>query len=545
MNQTTIPADAPRGERTPVTPWQPLHFLNLYRMVISGLFLALSWTETGPTLLGRDDPRLFIFTSLIYLSLAIVGSFSIRKRWPVFQVQLALQLTVDIACITVLTHASGGVTSGLGMLLVAAVAGGSLLVSRHAAVAIASGAALAILLEESYRYLWQFSEYSYYTHAGILGMVMLITSVLASTLARRALESEALAAQRGIDLANLEQVNDYIIQHMQTGIIVADEFGVIRLINESARKLLESAGAGNGSRVEDISSELSRQLHAWKSDGEFGSDEFRASASGAQILPRFARLGGERRSGALVFLEDTAGMAQRAQQLKLASLGRLTASIAHEIRNPLGAISHASQLLHESPDLGEGDQRLSEIIHEHAQRVNKIIENIMQLSRRDRSNPELFGLLDWLEHFADEFCQAHKCPRGDISIEANPPGPLVRFDRSQLRQVMWNLCGNALRYADAPPGEPKVRLVASQSDAQSPPALDVLNPGAPIGPEAAEQLFEPFYTTHHTGTGLGLYISRELCEANQARLDYVPIGQDGSCFRLSFADPRRKQQKVA
>ena len=550
MNNATVnhpvpTGDTPRPATDSASPWRPLHLLNLYRMVISGLFLALVWTESGPTLLGRDDPELFLYTSITYMGLALLASFSISKRWPAFHLQLTLQLGLDIICIGILTHASGGVTSGLGMLLVAAVAGGSLLVSRHTAVALASAAALAILLEETYRYLLNFSEQSYFTHAGILGLVMMATAILASTLARRAVESEALATQRGVDLANLEQLNNYVIQHMQTGIMAIDDAGMVRMINESARGLLERPQARVNAPLAELSVELTEQLRGWRDDPDFASHEFRASPTGAQIQPRFARLGAGERSGALIFLEDTASTAQRAQQLKLASLGRLTASIAHEIRNPLGAISHASQLLFESPQLGEGDQRLSEIIHEHSQRVNQIIENIMQLSRRDRSKPELLDLREYLTHFAGEFSATHHCAESDIAITIELSDPQIRFDRSQLRQVMTNLCANALRYSTAQPGSPKISLSVSQIGEQTPPVLDIVNPGQAIDAETAAQLFEPFFTTHHTGTGLGLYISRELCEANQARLDYTPAEQGGNCFRVSFADPRRKQKDVA
>ena len=257
-------------------------------------------------------------------------------------------------------------------------------------------------------------------------------------------------------------------------------------------------------------------------------------------MPRFAHLGKDNDSGTLIFLEDMAAVAQQAQQLKLASLGRLTASIAHEIRNPLGAISHAGQLLAESSHLDKSEARLTEIIQDHSQRVNTIIENVMQLNRRDRSNPEEIELNQWLASFVDDFClneailhsQIHHTPIDDINI--------IRFDDSQLQQILINLCQNGLRHGDQD-SRPQLWLQCGIIKESNTPYLEVIDNGKGIDATLAEHIFEPFFTTAANGSGLGLYISRELCESNQAHLNYISSPDSGSCFRITFADPRRRQ----
>jgi len=227
--------------------------------------------------------------------------------------------------------------------------------------------------------------------------------------------------------------------------------------------------------------------------------------------------------------------------MKLASLGRLTASIAHEIRNPLSAISHAGQLLAESPQLQASDTRLTDIIQQHSQRMNSIIENILQLSRLQRSHPEEFLLKPWLQDFVTTFCSTQGIETRYITIDIAPLDTLVRIDPTQLNQVLWNLCHNGLRYSVKQTGNLRLTLHGGINNESVNPFLEVIDSGPGVSQDALDHLFEPFFTTEPKGTGLGLYISRELCESNQARLNYIPTPGRGSCFRIVFADPRRKQ----
>ena len=530
--------DAPSAQ--PPT-WRPLELLNLYRLIASSLltFVALAHVQFIP--LGELNPAMFIVVAIGYLLTSLLFIITLRARIPGFKLQLYTQTTVDIVCIVLLTYASGGIRSGLGTLLIVTLAGGGMLMSGRMAVLYAAIGTLAVLGEESYLWITRAPQEASFTHAGLLGATYFLTALLAYALARRARESEALATQRGVDLANMQQLTEYVIQRMQTGVVVIDQHQRIRLINESAWHLLGYPANPTRETLATLSPELAQHFAQWQRQPDAEPHILRPTAASPELLPRFAKLGQTERSGTLIFLEDTAALAQQAQQMKLASLGRLTASIAHEIRNPLGAISHAGQLLAESPQLSGGDVRLTDIIRDHSHRMNAIVENILQLSRRQRTRPQDIPLQSWLEQFISDFCLTHNIATDHILIDVVPPDTVVRMDPQQLHQILWNLCHNGMRYSLAQTGTPRLHLRGGITADAHTPFLDVIDFGKGVAPDAVAHLFEPFFTTETSGTGLGLYISRELCESNQARLHYMAVPGGGSCFRITFADPRRKQ----
>jgi two-component system sensor histidine kinase PilS (NtrC family) len=518
--------------------WKALQYLNLYRLFLALIIVSLNILDVTPRPLGAHDMGMLKICAVIYLVYSLINVFTIHNQRPTFSIQLYFQVLADIIIITFMMHASGGAGSGLGALLVVAVAGGSLLAGGRTAAFFAAVAALAVLLDQIYTILEGGLPSTSYTQAGLLGATFFATALVGYTLARRMRDSEALAEKRGIDLANMSQLTEYIIQRMQTGVIVLDGDSHLRLINESARHLL-GLRQGQHATLERLSPKLAVHLKRWRRDNNYLASMFRVAATGSSVLPRFAMLGDRGEPGTMIFIEDTAAMAQQAQQLKLASLGRLTASIAHEIRNPLSAISHAGQLLEEAEHMNPADRRLTEIIRAHARRVNTIIENIMQLSRRQQTHSEELNLSQWLYEFHQEFSHDNPGSADIIGMAVTNENINVHFDSSQLAQVVTNLCKNALRHCRES-SAPRLMLLADTSNEGNRPFLDIMDNGPGVAPADINKLFEPFFTNTNDGTGLGLYIARELCESNQAQLDYLPREQ-GACFRITFADPRRHQ----
>ncbi len=522
--------------------WRPLHYLNLYRITLAALFVSAIYAKTNLPVLGSANQTLFQTVSFIYLGVALAASFAIRFRWMNFRLFTYGLVVFDILALTLIMRASGGIETGLGMLLVVAIAGNSLLLSSRAANLFAAIAAIAMLGEQVLAQQYP-GVTANFTQAGILGATLFATAFLAHVLSSRVRESEALAAQRGVDLANLAQLNQHVLQRMQSGIVVVDANVHVRLMNESAWFMLGLPTMGNSinKSLKIISPELAEQLIDWRRGGLSEPRMFRPGGGSVELLPKMTALGSEARAGTLIFLEDTARMAQQAQQLKLASLGRLTASIAHEIRNPLGAISHAEQLLTEMVDDNPSDassgKRLLEIIHTNSARVNDIIENVLQLSRRDHSMPETIMLKPWLEIFVNEFTQSQGCGPADISLHVERDDISAHMDASQLHQVLWNLCQNGLHHSQGYPLQPRLKLHCGQSPKSRHAFIDVIDQGPGVPPDMVQTIFEPFFTTENKGSGLGLYIARELCESNQARLNYLAIPTGGACFRLEFADP--------
>jgi two-component system sensor histidine kinase PilS (NtrC family) len=383
-----------------------------------------------------------------------------------------------------------------------------------------------------------------YLITGLTGASLFAITLLAVPFANRLRESEALAKQREIDLANLNELNEFIVRHLRESILVVDELDRVRLINETAARLLRGGSVAGGTPLQAVSPHLAFLLDNWRRQTSARRDsvgEVVAADGGTIIRPHFVALSETGSGPVLVFLEDTSVVAEQAQQTKLAALGRLSASIAHEIRNPVGAMSHAGQLLRESPTLTPEDRHLTDIIEKNGTRVSKIIENVLQLSRRDSTRQERLDLSNWVATFVEEYRKTLLLDPASFRIDAEREAtPLeVGFDPSHLHQVAWNLCDNAFRHAAPSSSTGRVDLRIGRIASTGRPYLEVGDRGAGIAPAQAERIFEPFFTTGAAGTGLGLFISRELCQTNGALLLYEPRAGGGSIFRIIFADPRR------
>jgi len=513
--------------------------VGLFRGLIGLALLIAGLAFADPPVLGERYPGIFRATALMYTALAWV-SVAFLFRGPQSGLALApIQLLADIAGITLMMHASGGILSGIGGLLVIFIGAASLTLRKRHAYLGAAVAALAILGEQTASFAAGLSTANAFIPAGVLGAIIFAIASVAIPLARRLRESEALAHQRGIDLANMAQLNDYIIQHLRESIVVVDRSENIRLINQSAAEHLGVDRQQTGRSLASVSPKLQRILIGWRVTGNRTTPGSLTSADGsAQIDVHIAPLIGREDGPVLMFLEDASLMAEKVQQTKLAALGRLSASIAHEIRNPVGALSHAGQLLEESPLAGDYERRLLDIISKNSRRVSEIVDNVMQLSRREPTKPQSISLTEWVREFIAEFVSTLEVPADRFEIITEDEIE-VQMDPGHLRQICWNLCENALRFAD-PVGRGQVITIrCARLTGNRRPFLEVADRGPGIDGEMREQLFEPFATGRIGGTGLGLFISRELCECNRATLIYKARSGGGSAFRIVFADPQR------
>ncbi|HNP37903.1 MAG TPA: HAMP domain-containing sensor histidine kinase [Woeseiaceae bacterium] len=525
----------------PDIPWRVLGTLNLFRLLIASALLAVFFVSGETPAFGNRIPPLFTATASAYLVFATVFAIALRQRAVPFNVLALTPILVDTAAVAIMMYTSSGISSGLGGLLVVFVGAGSLALPARLPMVVAAISTFAILGQELFA---DFSGFeSNYPGAGLLCAVIFAMTLAVRPLARRIEMSEALARQRGVDLQNLSELNEYIVQHLRESIVVLDAEDQVRLSNASAAELLGAGEALPGHPIRNASPALADYILSWRADRSLPSHpEITVATEGnsARITAHLAPLAKEdNRNGAvLVFLEDASLMNARVQQSKLASLGRLSASIAHEIRNPVGAMSHAAQLLAENDVISEDDRRLTEIIQTHSSRVSHIIDNVLQLSRRETSRPERFELKPWLEDFGREFSRTLELQEGELALADVADGIDVRMDPSHLRQVLWNLCDNAVKYASETGGI-LVELHAGEQTGQGRPYLEVRDHGNGVDAATADKIFEPFYTERSGGTGLGLYISRELCELNRATLLYLDRPGGGSIFRIVFADPDR------
>ncbi len=532
-----------RAADEPDLTWRVLTTLNVIRVLIAVGLLGLFFAGGEHPVFGEQNPTMFSATAAGYLVFAVISVMSLHYRWLPLGVQSVAQSLVDIFAIVILMHASGGIESGLGGLLIIFVGAGSLVLPLQFPTVLAAIATFAVLGEQLYSQLSGATGDANYPAAGIISAIIFAMALATRPLGRRIQASEALARQRGVDLRNLSQLNEYIVQHLRESIIVLDANDDVRLSNTSATQLLGATQEVSGLALRDVFEPLADYLQQWRADHGLSSHPEFSVVSASNNLPVTAHLAplgknGERAGPVLIFLEDASLMNERVQQSKLASLGRLSASIAHEIRNPVGAMSHAAQLLAEADGITDADMRLTEIIKTHSSRVSHIIDNMLQLSRRETSRPERVTLKSWLEEFVDEFSRTLELQEGEISIASIDAELEVRMDPSHLRQVLWNLCDNAIKYASETGGI-MVEIEAGRLQGQGRPYVEVLDHGLGVDSATADKMFEPFYTERSGGTGLGLYISRELCELNRATLLYLDRPGGGSIFRIVFPDPGR------
>lgn len=486
--------------------------------------LALMPDQVMPALPGLN-PASFLYASLSYVIICIIG-LVVTVRGQLSGTPTLVLLLTDLMMQSLILHYWGGVGTGFGNLMIVSVAIGSLLLPLQQSLLVAAVAASGAVYTEILATGTDGEQALF--QAALLGVAFFAITLLLQYLTSRVRSTEQLAKAQADTILDLRHLNELIVQRMRTGIIVSTWEGAIRLMNDAARDMLGMTEQ----RAFWLPYPIQQRLEAWQQNPGVRPEPLQMDSDHPEVQINFAPLQETPHCDLILFVEDTGRMQQQAQHLKLASLGRLTASIAHEIRNPLGAISHAAQLLDEAPGLEQGDRRLLSIINNHSQRINDIINTILRLSRREAFETQEWALNDFVDQCLSQY---HSGAEHNYEIERHgDDNVLVRIDAKRMTQVLHNLIDNGLRYSELQTGSRFVRLEWGTLSDTEQPYLDVQDKGPGIPPEQAKNLFEPFYTTESSGTGLGLYIAKELSEANRARLFYIDR-PEGACFRLVFA----------
>ncbi len=509
--------------------WRSLRYFSVYRLGVALVFL-LSFQFYGSSFnLGFEAPGYYSVACKSYLLFAIIylAILQFWQRW--FSVQLILQVATDITVLTLMMYYSGGARSGLTFMMVVVLAGAGLVGQGRLSLLFAALATLAVLVEQSQRVLRFDGDLADFTYTGIVSIGFFAMAITARMLARRVVTHEQLAYQRGKALSEQMQINERVIRDMQDGVLVVDAHGGIQQANPSARVMLGfDAAALNGQQImtwplSRFSTMLSEHFHQWRVDASRTLETLEISVSGQMLRARFLQ-GGEGEQ-TLIYLEDMRRIEDQARQLKLAALGRLTANMAHEIRNPLAAISHAAELLVDE-HRETMRHRLIHIIGDNTHRLNRLVAEVLELGRRDRAQPEWLNLRDFLTAFLEEFALHDERVMECVTLNVMPD-TMIWFDRCHLNRVIWNLLSNALRYGTCGPESIKLETSCEVlPDNRTIAEIHVTDDGIGIDTGLQSQIFEPFFSTcshdHGTGagTGLGLYIARELCEVNSARLEF-------------------------
>jgi two-component system sensor histidine kinase PilS (NtrC family) len=506
--------------------------IALYRAVCAAALLGVALLVDLKGV-AAINPNAFITAAALYFLFGLAAFAWIQQDHLPFSlphITLAL-LAGDIFFLSLVIVAGGNAVAPIPILLFPQLAASGWLLRTQTAFFHAALASVVLLGLDVYRALEGSIGGAQIVQTGMVGFGYFATVAIAVALGAYTKASEDLAAQRGIDVANLEQVNRLIIQDMQDGVLVVDLNGVVRGHNAQVTRLLGGFGRMRGGmRLVEFSSTLHDYWRRWQDDFTIALPPFKVEATQRLLRVRLVRIGSGLNGGTLVYLEDLGRAQSDAQQMKLAAMGRLTASIAHEVRNPLSAINQAAQLLEEDGAVAPEGQRLLAMIRNNSKRIDRIVGEVLQLNRRDRQQPESIVLAEFLRALVDEIVQAENIPKGSIQISV-PDELVVIFDRGHFNQIVWNLVRNAWQHCQKK--EASVRLAARPGYMGDAVICELADDGPGIPAELRGQIFEPFFTTRPGGTGLGLYIARELADANGATLELLPRSP-GAHFRLTL-----------
>lgn len=504
--------------------WRSLHHLNRFRGFLA-LFFSLAPFYVQHSRFQTVDPGWLVPVGLLYGLVTWVLGRLLAARRPAFHRQLYLHVGADAVFITALMALLGGNVSGIGLLLTVSMAAAGMHPRPRMVLFLTALGALAVLMEQSLQILlWQ-GDVEGYVRAGFLAIGFFTISAFSHALARGTLSSAQLAGEKTAQVESLARINAWVLEKLEDGILVVDAGGEILQHNNRAEQLLNTRILPHA-QLAHCSPVLAQLWQQWRLSGTNPEALLVTGDDGRRLRVRFTELAPTRTAGAMILLQDMTELEREAQNMKLAALGRLTANLAHEIRNPLAAIQQAAALLEEEPSTPTM-ARLTRIIDDNCKRLNALVEDVLSLNRRDRMHQESIAIAPFLRELVNQFTQAETLPQGIISLSA-PENLRVRFDRLHLTQILWNLLSNAWRYCTRKPGSIKLHAVAAEGAV----LIDVFNDGKPIPPEVQQHLFEPFYTTDSRGTGLGLYIARELAQANGGTLRYVDKA-GGALFRVS------------
>ncbi|MFK7994195.1 MAG: PAS domain-containing sensor histidine kinase [Granulosicoccus sp.] len=518
----------PAEETVHKPDWAALRLLNQYRLLILMALATIYYLGQGQRMLGSEYPKVFVAAHIAYFLVTLVFAYANRVQRPAINTQFFIQNYLDIIFISTMMFSSGGVSSGLGPLLLINIALLSQLSSVRDALMFAAIASIAVISEEVLATLLTHTKVAEFQATALLGSLLFLTAWLMTVPLRRLLSRQMVTSSPSrvvLDVRQIAHLNEEIIRELDSGVLVVDRIGNVQMMNDTARTLLAVEFVTMPVHLRKLSIDLMMNMQESERSPTLQTCPFEVSNTGLSLLPQYTRLS---TGGMLIRLDDHAHIRQQFQQLKLASLGRLSASIAHEIRNPLGAISHAVQLIEESETLHPKDAELLSIARRHTQRINRIIEDVLQLSNREQVQSDHVSLDDAATQFAQRFIAENGLGPEQLSVVGENCVAIV--DAGHLDQILWNLCTNACLHNTV---ETLSIKISCWDSGHGTATIEVIDNGKGVSDIDKDNLFEPFYSTHHAGTGLGLFIIRELCEINHASIEHLPSSV-GAHFRVTL-----------
>ncbi len=494
-----------------------------YRLIIA-ISLMLIYLLTAEQLSNEfEQPFLYFYTLVCYIAISFFQLFLLKYLPLKTTEQLIVIFLVDVICLGLITFAADGPNLQLSLLYAIIIFSSAILLNASLSLVVTLFAVIMVVYQ---RFIGNFFDYTNLTHLGnsvLLAFLFFVVHAIGRIAVQRFKILENLTFHQSIEIHQLQNINRYILEQVEEGYLVLDESNHIVLSNPAANQLLGIHVPASSERTPLIKwqPDLSELIQLSElEDGEEFSFETQQSPYTVQV--RVKHLNVPEQALVLLVLKDAQKLTQQVQQLKLAALGQLSASIAHEIRNPLAAIVQANELFKESDP--HQQNMLSRMISKQAKRIDSIVQDTLGMARNKATEPQVIHLTEFFSSLLSEDLVDVK---DKIRLKL-PERMSMLFDEKQLRQVLINLIRNALHHNA--PDAPYVEVDVHNNEGRT--YIDVIDFGEGVAKNDISQLFKPFFSTEKKGTGLGLYLSHSFCEANHTKLTYVER-QHGACFRIS------------
>jgi len=510
--------------------WRTLALFATYHLVLSLALVILA--ERAELLKAANaQPALFSNVSQAFLAASVIFLISSALKRPPFSTQVRGILLIDITLLTWLMHAAGGASSGYGLLLAVSLALGVLLTRGLSPIFFTALASTAVIGQQVYAYFFIEAPLIGFLHAGLLGLACLSIGLLNYVLSRRLDTTREIIQQQEKDLNNLNVINDLVVDLLDLGVIVVDSRNRIITANELVGSWLHTP-ITKALPIAALHQDLSDALTQWRPQpARIADPDMVLEIAGKELRIEFLQIGGAEYRGAIILVRDMARVRAESHRVKLAAIGQMSAGVAHEIRNPLSAISQGAQLLRESPRIKDQERNIVDMLLRNTARLNSVVDNILSLSRRREPSRKPVELCAFLQEVAKEMATVPATEAAQIKIDC-PVEIWILVDPQHLDEVLNILVENAIRHG-GPQAALEVVMRGHLIDDQT-PVLDIQDNGAGVAKNIARKLFEPFFSTGN-GTGLGLFLAKQLCEANGCRLALsAQPAENGARFEISL-----------
>lgn len=498
-----------------------LKYFSFYSVVITVVLISLYFADVDLGFLGQNDPKVYPMVLSLHACITIVFLALAFSAGQAHYDHLLAFFLLDISLLAALIYSSGTGTS-LSYLMIVGIAVGNALLSGQKGLLISAWAAISIIFVEN-RFAVGGQAYSY-VNAGTLGIIFFITALVIQSLVKRLHLSVDINRTQADSLMSMEQLTKLVLKRLDTGVLVLDENDEVIFQNTAAQRLLGFPGA-----VRVLPERLKAAYEEYKRFPKYKAQPFKTGPTTAKVQPMFSPLMPGTDRGNVIFIEDTNVVYQQAQRLKQASLGKMAASIVREIKEPMQNIYKVAKAMSNSM----GAEKYRNHLKGNAVHIERIIKNVQSLSQSKATEFDKQNIGEWASNLVQSF-EKSVLTGVQLDIKVSRDAMDVYYDASQIRQVLVNLLENAAFFSKQKSKEfARVTVLIGRNKISKQAIIEIQDNGYGVGIDDLDHIFEPFYSSELNKSGLGLYLAKQFCEMNMARLDYVST-QQGARFRITF-----------